>query len=728
MPKQHTIPLGYEIGTGSPVAVPLRHMAVTGQTQMSGKTTTLEALIDRAGGTALTFVTKRGEGSFTGGRRIQPYFRDRADWKFVDELLEAVLQEKNKFLRPWIMKICRNTDTLKEVQDLVRQELVTAKGINHGVFTQLEAYLDMVVPEIARADLAESLDLEPGLNVMDVSDFTTPMQMLFIQSALDWVNAKCRNTTVVIPEAWEFVPQGKGSPVKKSAETLVRKGGGLGNFIWLDSQDMAGVDKMVMRACTVWLIGVQREPNEIKRNLASIPAGMKRPNAEDIALLERGQFFACFDRTVAKVYVQPAWMTMSQACGIATGQTSIDDAGNQPPPASRSKPAPRPAAPKAAPAQEDEVDHATARALSEENARLTADMSAAEQRGYERGQEAALRQAGEFWNAAALDVRDHARKVADLADHLSGMAREGRWSLPRGAARPSDVGPSGSAHDPSQEAQRLLGARGSPKPIDDSAAETPGDAAPTPGARSMLDTLVMAHPLALEPREWALFTGKSPNTAKSGPWYKAVRSLVAAGWISPSGAGHCATDDGIAASGRSPARPKDGVELWALFRSAIAEIVGAPAMELLRVLAAHRRHRLSGEQWALLAGKSPASSKSGPWYSAVKNLREWDLIEGDGRFTVTPKGCAVIGDKLPPARADTAEALRKERYGRLAAGQRHYDALARPMTRGELAAALGVSTASAKSGPWYAAIKEMVESGLVADEAGILSRRTEELA
>ncbi len=209
MASEQTIHLGYEVGTGEPVAVPLRHMAVTGQTQQSGKTTTLEALIGRSGGTALTFVTKRGEGSFALGRRVEPYFRDRADWKFVDELLEAVLQEKNKFLRQWIIRICRTTETLADVQEEVREKLATAKGMDLGAFTQLDAYLEMIVPEIARADLADKLDLAPGLNVMDVSEFQTPMQMLFVQSALDWINAKCRKTTVVIPEAWEFVPQGK---------------------------------------------------------------------------------------------------------------------------------------------------------------------------------------------------------------------------------------------------------------------------------------------------------------------------------------------------------------------------------------------------------------------------------------------------------------------------------------------------------------------------------------
>src|SRR5262245_13828261 len=137
------IHLGYEVGKGKPVEIPTRHMAVTGQTQESGKTTTLEALVTRSELPAIAFVTKRGESSFAGGRRIQPYFRDRADWQFVTSIIDATLQEKNKFLRPWIIKICRTTRTLADVQQQVRQAMRTAKGVNEGVYTQLDAYLDL---------------------------------------------------------------------------------------------------------------------------------------------------------------------------------------------------------------------------------------------------------------------------------------------------------------------------------------------------------------------------------------------------------------------------------------------------------------------------------------------------------------------------------------------------------------------------------------------------------
>src|SRR5262249_18341803 len=94
--RMSEILLGYAVGSGEPAGIPPLNLAVVGQTQQSGKTTTLEALVSRSRGTALAFVTKRGEQSFADGRRVQPYFRDRADWQFVTSIIDATLQEKNK--------------------------------------------------------------------------------------------------------------------------------------------------------------------------------------------------------------------------------------------------------------------------------------------------------------------------------------------------------------------------------------------------------------------------------------------------------------------------------------------------------------------------------------------------------------------------------------------------------------------------------------------------------
>jgi hypothetical protein len=107
--------LGFEVGTGKPVEIPCRHMVVTGQTQEAGKTTTLEALISRSGLPAVAFVTKRGEQSFDDARRIEPYFRERADWQFVASVLEATMRERLKFERAWIMRASKGARTLADV-------------------------------------------------------------------------------------------------------------------------------------------------------------------------------------------------------------------------------------------------------------------------------------------------------------------------------------------------------------------------------------------------------------------------------------------------------------------------------------------------------------------------------------------------------------------------------------------------------------------------------------
>jgi hypothetical protein len=318
------IHLGYEIGTGEPVAVPLRHMAVTGQTQESGKTTTLEALISRSGFRALAFVTKREEGSFGSGRRIQPYFRDDAGgrpyWEFVESIVASTMGQKMKFERAWIMKAARGSHSLAEVREnLTRLQSAAKRSMDQDMFMLLAAYLDIVLPQLAHLPAPAPLDLQRGLNVMDVTAFSEEMQMLIVRSSVLWVHQHERDVVTIVPEAWKFIPESRMTPVKPSAERLIREGAGLHNFVWMDSQDIAGVWKLMLRAAAVWIIGVQREANEIKRTLSNIPASFKKPKGDAVATLGRGEFFACFGKEVRRVYVQPVWVTDDEARAIAKG-------------------------------------------------------------------------------------------------------------------------------------------------------------------------------------------------------------------------------------------------------------------------------------------------------------------------------------------------------------------------------------------------------------------------
>lgn len=314
------IHLGFEVGTGQPVEIPLKHMVITGQTQEAGKTTALEALIERSGLRALTFVTKRGEGSFRSSSRIEPYFREQADWQFVASVLEASRGEKLKFERAWIIRASKGARTLADVQRNVRKAMETAKGMSADVYLTLDAYLESVVPQIASVKWATSIRLQPGVNVMDMTGLNVEMQHLVIKSALDWVLTKEEGTVIVVPEAWKFIPQGRGTPVKLAAESYIRQGAGLGNYLWLDSQDIGGVEKTILRSAPLWLLGVQREINEIKRTLDNIPASVAKPKPAGVATLELGQFFACWGKTTLKTYVQPLWMDQDQARAVALGQ------------------------------------------------------------------------------------------------------------------------------------------------------------------------------------------------------------------------------------------------------------------------------------------------------------------------------------------------------------------------------------------------------------------------
>jgi hypothetical protein len=321
MKKAADLLLGFAIPSAEPVRIPLKHMAITGQTQEAGKTTALEALISRSGLTAVTFITKRGEASFTDARRIRPYFREQADWQFVASILEASRSEKLKFERAWIIRASRGADTLADVQRNVRKAMETAKGMSADVYLTLDAYLEAVVPQISKVKWAHSLELfGTGVHAVDLTALNVEMQHLVIKSTITWVLEREKNTIVVIPEAWKFIPQGRGTPVKLAAEAFIRQGAALGNFLWLDSQDIAGIDKIILKSVPVWILGVQREANEIKRTLDNIPAGLAKPKPADIATLELGQFFACWGRHSIKTYVQPSWLAADKAQRHAAGQ------------------------------------------------------------------------------------------------------------------------------------------------------------------------------------------------------------------------------------------------------------------------------------------------------------------------------------------------------------------------------------------------------------------------
>jgi hypothetical protein len=373
-PPAETVHLGYAVGTGAPVAVPLAHTFVTGQTQLSGKTTTLRALVVRSGRRALAFVTKRGE-SFE-GRRVPPFLPREGErpihWRLVETVLASALgQRAMKYERFWLIQAAKGATSLAGVRENVVRLAAKAKGgRTEEAYTLIREYLDLVLPDMQALAAADTLDLRPGLNVMDLGGVGPQLQALVIRAALERVNQHETGVLTVFPEAWEFAPRGRAAPAKDEAVAMARKGAVLGNFLLCDSQDIAGVDTVVRQAASVWILGVQRELNELKRTIDSIPAGIAKPKAADVATLGLGEFYACWGRHAVKTYVQPAWMDADVAQAVAQGVMAPATARHHaPPPEPSPAPAPTPEPP-APPPPPDESEAPMSAAVEQKLDRL----------------------------------------------------------------------------------------------------------------------------------------------------------------------------------------------------------------------------------------------------------------------------------------------------------------------------------------------------------------------
>ena len=310
------IKLGYELGTAEKVEIKLSHLIVTGLTQEAGKTTTLESLINRSKKRAIVFRTKIGEKSFLQGTKIPPYFKDRSDWQFVQGLVEATIKEKlRSFERSQIIQICKLTsgDSLLEFKKKVDEKLEQPKlnNFTRDILTNLQAYLEIVLPKLQSINFSKELELIEGLNIIDLERFSRDpeVQSLIIRSVAEEVLHNFKDVILVIPEAWKFLPQKRGNPCKLIVEEFIRQGATNNNFIWIDSQDMADVDKAPLKQISTWILGYQSERNEVKHTIDQIPLLSKsKPKPEDIMNLGKGVFYLATSDGTTKTYVQPFWL------------------------------------------------------------------------------------------------------------------------------------------------------------------------------------------------------------------------------------------------------------------------------------------------------------------------------------------------------------------------------------------------------------------------------------
>lgn len=348
MSSRASVVLGHVVGSGERFHIPIAHTVITGITQQ-GKTTAEEAIFSRLSSAVakeykvLVFLTKRGEKTFHNAHTISPFYRERFDWEYVRSLLESTMKERLKFETPWIIRICKQAEVslktewgaqsfetlppgagLKEVRKLLAKVLTSErlKDFDRNIYTLLAAYLDKVLPvlEGAQQKFIDHLDLKPGINVMDLTEWYVheEVQMLVIRSCMEEILRSMNDTIIVLPEAWKMLPQARNTPVKVIFEKYVREGATNNNYLYLDAQDLGGMDKTPLRQVSVWIMGRMLEANEVKRLLKQTLGVDVKP--EEIQTLPLGHFLVAAADKVTKVYVWPVGIPEEDSVAVAQGK------------------------------------------------------------------------------------------------------------------------------------------------------------------------------------------------------------------------------------------------------------------------------------------------------------------------------------------------------------------------------------------------------------------------
>ena len=91
----------------------------------------------------------------------------------------------------------------------------------------------------------------------------------------------------------------------------------LGNFLWIDSQDVVGIAPQIRKSIGVWILGRQSEPIEAERVVKHLPGDIAKPKPGDIQQLRKGVFYVSWGERLRKCYVQPAWLDASTAQLVA---------------------------------------------------------------------------------------------------------------------------------------------------------------------------------------------------------------------------------------------------------------------------------------------------------------------------------------------------------------------------------------------------------------------------
>lgn len=367
------VKLGYEVGAGTIVDVPVTHTVFSALTG-GGKTEAILRCIDEAveaGYDVLAIDAKSKPRDFEGlGHEIRPYISETTDPLLVLHMLESVAKVGLFSRFSTLLDACIDAKDLQEALDtLERIRDDKKRNPRKRDDAKILAYLmRRLVEQVREGRYAPDITLTKGVNVMDVSNLPLGVQELVVDSVFRrLLEGKYTRTVVVLEEAINFIPQAEQTQFETSARKFIREGRSAQLYLWVSGQALTEMDIAVRKQMRIWILGPQMEEREAEKFRKQVP--MRGVTAEEIQRLPTGHFIAAIRRTeeeggrveTKRLYAQPTWLPDELAIRIAKGQASLTDA-------MRFKQKPRPAR-----AQEEDMDEQERKKYEEQIERLKVD-------------------------------------------------------------------------------------------------------------------------------------------------------------------------------------------------------------------------------------------------------------------------------------------------------------------------------------------------------------------
>lgn len=300
---------------GQSVFIEPFHTLFAGQTNLSGKTTTIIALAGEAvkkGYTVLFFDTKPTIREFDSFNLDIPVcYQPTTDSLVLISLLEAIFKRK---ITIYYSTLNRLSERAKDIKDVIHNAELMEQTAKNGFIKDachtLADLLRRLDQELSQTRYTTRLELRDGyINVMPINKLSNEAQQLVLKTAFEEVlRHHNRNTIVVVDEAFRFFPQDYGSACKKAGQDLITQGAKTKLFVWISTQFLAPTDKDPLKACPNKLFGRQDHNTEIDAAIKLVPGGKKTLNPDQIMTLKRGEFlYVPLEGKPKKVLVTPPW-------------------------------------------------------------------------------------------------------------------------------------------------------------------------------------------------------------------------------------------------------------------------------------------------------------------------------------------------------------------------------------------------------------------------------------